>query len=390
MNRVLKSSFICGLILAGILLSETSSASEQISQSVVSPCFECYQVSKEVGSYRPSSFQKGNTRELQISGFLTQAWSLLEPSCNNDTSFNQTLLEILIQAEPIENWSFFTALEWQRQADINFFDPNDPTFRRFTLRVPMLIGWVNWSWKDSFQVTLGRFVTPHGIINIEQFPPVLLENNQPQFLRPFSGDTIFPNYLNGVHFHGTQYLGDKKDSVLLWHAYLANHTNSLPSKYYAGARLSYTFYNSSMTIGGNYAYGMRHFWGEPTRLGNMSVTPIESLTSNHFHMAGADLLIDTRCLLWKTEFFYTWENGYQNRLGFYTQPAWKVSERWIIFYRYDWLVPGQRLTSSLEHVIGVNYLPDPMIRTRFLYFYKEFCDTHDVAHVFQTSITVSF
>lgn len=59
-----------------------------------------------------------------------------------------------------------------------------------------VIAWANYIHSDTLNVQLGRYITPQGIIHIEHFPATLLDPEQPKFLRPFGGDTIFANFEN--------------------------------------------------------------------------------------------------------------------------------------------------------------------------------------------------
>jgi len=129
-----------------------------------------------------------------------------------------------------------------------------------------------------------------------------------------------------------------------------------------------------------------------------------------FYMYGVDFLIDKGPILWKNELFFTDEDkgAGGNRVGFYTQPAYRVTDQWIVFYRYDFLndgklqvVPaggGPRLHTpgnSTEHVLGLNYLPVPNVRIRATATWKEFSSGRlgapsADAQIFQLSGTFSF
>ena len=107
-------------------------------------------------------------------------------------------------------------------------------------------------------------------------------------------------------------------------------------------------------------------------------------------MVGFDLLFENENLLWKNEIFHSSEYSTDDRLAFYTQPAQKLSDQWIVHYRFDYLDPGQHLNKSIEHVLGVNYLPISTIRLRLAYFYKEFENPNTENNIFQFSTTISF
>ena len=322
---------------------------------------------------------------LRFGGFLTQTFSGVQGQETDVFSANQTLLELLVSADLTDDVSAFAAIGFLREADIDFTDPERPIVRNFANRVPLILGSVEWAPDERFRLQLGRFITPHGIINIEHFPPTLLEINQPQFLRPFSGATIFPNFTNGARIAGAFHLGDGVGS-LEYDAYLG-HFNLEPDSNVVGARVAFDS-DLGFEAGVNYGHGRRAQGA--SALGSISVVGPLSLTSNEYDFVGADFLVDKGPVFWKTELFVTFEDQQEDRFAFYTQPAFRFSDEWSAFYRFDHFDPGQGLTSSTEHVVGCNYLPIPTIRLRGAVIFKEFEQTNDDAQIFQLTATFSF
>jgi len=326
--------------------------------------------------------------DLDLGGFLTQSYTAAFGEASDEYSFNMTQLEILVKANIDEHWSLFTALGFLREADLDFSDPNNPNFASYETRVPLIIGWVNFRAHDSLEIQMGRYVTPHGIINIEHFPPALLDANQPQFLRPFSGNTIFPNFLNGVNIHGKFFSGEHDNNILKYNVFSGSFADGDPEEFISGGRLAYNLGDTGLTFGTNYSYGTRV--SGSSRLGHLSVVGKKSLTTNHYNMVGGDILYDQGKLLWKNELFSTSENNQHDRLAFYTQPAWRFNDQWIGFYRYDFLDPGQGVTESNEHMIGINFLPKPYVRLRAIYLLKEFENSGIGDQILHFSGTISF
>ena len=334
---------------------------------------------------------------LNLGGFITQTGTFVDGEGSSEFSFNQTFVEILISAELNEDWSFFSALGYLREADLNFFgdDPavkntKKPFFEDFANRTPLIIAWANYRHSDEFAVQFGRYITPHGIINIEHFPPALLEINQPQFLRPFPGSTLFPNFLNGVKFHGKKFFAENYlDYNVYSGVFVADDADDLVS----GTRVGFNFDRSGIKLGFNYSHGSRSKSGATAASfspESYSISPTRSLTNNSYDTIGLDFLLNKGKLNWKNEIFQSYEYSTDNRTAFYTQPAFKLNDRWILFYRYDFLDPGQSLDKAVEHVFGFNYLPIPIIRLRGAYFHKEFDKAHTEVDILQFSATVSF
>jgi hypothetical protein len=326
---------------------------------------------------------------MDVGGFLTQSFTATPDQDSTQASFNQTLFELLLRTQISDDWSLFTAFGLLREADLSFADPNNPAFRSFANRVPQIIVWANYRHSDPLQMQIGRFVTPHGIINIEHFPPVLYEINQPQFLRPFSGATIFPNFMDGAQLHGRMFVGSGNDS-LEYNAYAGVFVGDDPSAILSGGRLGYRMNSIGLAVGANYGHGRRDSAPGPTPLGNFSIVGGRSLTNNTYDTVGVDVLLDNSKVIWKSEFFHSFEHDVDDRVAFYSQPGWRINERLMTFYRFDYFDPGQGLPSGTEHVVGLNVLATSTVRIRGAYFLKQFTDPYAETPVFQLSTTISF
>lgn len=122
-------------------------------------------------------------------------------------------------------------------------------------------------------------------------------------------------------------------------------------------------------------------------------------TDSDYTMVGADLLMNYNWLLWKSEIFQTSEDeaGRDDRMGFYTQPAWRIDDKWTAFYRYDYLDDGSDTNGgeTIENVIGITYKPKPYVHLRMtgtqLDMERGGTVTQDSdAEIVQFSTTVSF
>jgi hypothetical protein len=167
---------------------------------------------------------------LDFGGFITQTFtSTFAGDSPSRSLFDQTNLELLIGADITENDSFFAAVGFLRQADlINEASAADINGRRFAAhanRIPGIIMWGKHDFDELLDVTYGRMITPWGIINREHFPPVLMNLNQPQYLRNvqpgnlFGGNTFIPNFIDGVQAHGSKFFGDHQAEYF---TYVAN------------------------------------------------------------------------------------------------------------------------------------------------------------------------
>ncbi len=290
-----------------------------------------------------------NADSLDIGGFLHTAATLADGKQNTEASFNRLTFELLARARLARNWSVFVAQAFIRESGINYTDPAARLAPNFNVvsKAPLVIATANYHHSDLLDLEIGRFITPHGIVNIEHFPAILLDPEQPQFLRPFGGQTIFANFMNGVKLSGQTFAGFGGKGALGYAAYAASFVGNSDHFNYGG-RIFYRFGETGFTLGANLGGGKR--------AGNGS----------QYWLVGGDLLYDKGALLWKTELFATDENAGGNRLAFYTQPAFRLDDRWTAFYRFDFLDDGSGRGDRTEQALGITFKPDPDIHLRLI------------------------
>ena len=354
-----------------------------------------YDLDEKVGSETlANAFDASN---LDIGGFVNTAFTYVDGEDGSAAAWNRQNFELLIRADLDDQWSAFFAGGFIREGNVGFDDDQDGTLNEagerrnpdFAIepgvaggtKNPQIIAWVNYKHNDALNLKLGRLITPHGIINIEHFPATLLDQEQPLFLRPFGGQTIFPNFTTGAQVHGQFFFGD---DMLSYNAYSAS-AQSAAEELIHGGRVAYNFGDEGVTVGLNAATGSR-----------------TEGTNGDYTLAGADLLIDRGPVLWKSEIFTTDEENAPGRLAYYTQPAWRFNDQWIGFYRYDFLDDGANGSAAVpdnagdvtEHMVGINFLPKPSVRLRLTGTRREYGATGSFgkaeADIFQFSTTYSF
>lgn len=315
--------------------------------------------------------------ELDLGGFYNVGITSVWGEDDSAVSVNRQTLELLLKAKLFDDWSLFAAQAFVREGDAVFKDPGARTSPGFNVKTgtETVLAWGNYRFSDALNIQAGRFVTPHGIVNIEHFPAILLNPEQPQFLRPFTGDTLFPNFTNGIQVHGRIYLHGG-DDLLRYHLYTGSFSDHA-EHFNFGGRLAYAPGSSGFDVGANLAYGQR----------------VDGVTD--YALFGGDVLYDKGPILWKTELFATAEDGSSNdRFAFYTQPAWRLDDRWTLFYRFDFLDSGRAPGMSLENAVGLSFRPHANIHLRSIYTYKTFLEDGGFpeadAHFLQGIGTVSF
>jgi len=357
---------------AGPAVAAQAQRLDSIEESVVS-------IEERVGSR--AVVHAFDAASLDLGGFLHQTATHIDGDDGNTTSFNSTVFELLLRAQLDEQWSAFLAQAFMR-ASPDPFSPAAGGSRRNPnfdtgggTKTETVIAWADYKHSDALGIRVGRFITPQGIVNIEHFPAVLLDPEQPQFLRPFGSDTIFANFTTGVDLHGSRFIGDSR---LSYNAYSGNFSENANDLVY-GARTAYNIGASGVSVGLNYNGGERR----PQSGGN-------------FNTIGADLAIDRGRFLLTSEVFASNESApaHDNRLGWYVQPAWRLMPQWTAFYRYDFLDNGLGEGDQTEHVLGITYKPRPNIHLRASYTLKDFdagtLQPSADAGVLQLSGTLSF
>lgn len=335
-----------------------------------------FDVEEKVGSR--AVVKAFDATSLDIGGFLHSAFSFVDGSNGSSSSFNRQVFELLARAELGPHWSAFLAQAFIRQSNILYTDPQGRRTPDFVIAgaSPTVIAWANYKKSDAFNVRIGRWVTPQGIINIEHFPAVLLDPEQPQFLRPFGGQTMFANFMTGINIHGTKFAGMGGKGALKYDIYVGNFAGSTTHVNYGG-RLGYKFGDSGFAAGLNYSGGQR---GKGV--------------AQRYNVFGFDLLYDKGPLELKSEIFASNEDAGGNRLGYYIQPAWRFANKWTAFYRYDFLDNGAGTGDQVENVIGVAFKPIPAVHLRGIVRFKQFdregTFTRANAQVYQMFATFSF
>lgn len=294
--------------------------------------------------------------KLDIGGFLHTAYTYVDAENEGVGSFNRQNFELLVGAEISESWSSFIAAGFLREANDPFSvgTRTDPAFDTNN-RAPLIIGWTNYRKTDGFNIRLGRMITPHGIINIEHFPATLYDPEQPQFLRPFGGNTIFPNFSTGVQVHG-KHFGENLNVDYAVYVVNAPSVGSVTSssEEISGLRFAVGTYDNSIKVGLNFSNSYR------------------ASTNSSNTMQGIDLHINLGIFQLKSEYYSTDEDSGGDREALYVQPIVQVSDHWAFFYRNDYLSAGDAYGESTENMFGVNYTPTYSIRFRMTYTQKEF------------------
>jgi len=319
--------------------------------------------------------------QMDFGGFATQRVNAVKSDAHTRAAFDMGQFELFLKAIIDDDWEFFSILEFKRVASLNESDTKDVQFGSIANKADLELYWFNYRLADSLQFRAGRFIAEHGIINVEHFQPTLLHLDYPMFMRkkPGSGSnnsgslSFFERFMVGAMAHGQTSVGD--DNSLVYNAYIGTDKQN-GMDYQSGARAALSWGHSGLTTGLNFGHG------------NHGAV----VNGNSYDFWGVDLLYDKDAILWKNELYASKEDvGTEDRLGWYTQPAVRLADKWIAFYRYDFLDNADLgKGDQTEHVVGINYLPNPLVRLRATATQASFDLPDDDFTSFQLSATISF
>lgn len=316
---------------------------------------------------------------LNVGGFFHTIYSAIDGENGNVSGFTIQNFELIISTQINEQWSGFVASGFLRESDDPFTvgSADSPSINH-NAKAPQIISWVNYQSRDALNIRIGRLINPQGIINIIHFPAQLLEPSQPMFLRPFSGDTIFPNFVTAVELHGKGFFAN--GSGWKYHL-LAGNFSGKPDEAVTAARASY------LTAQGA-EFGINV---------NTGVHPDDTAsgrTNRHYGTFGLDYQKNFKQYGIKAELFQSTEDDFDTLAG-YIQPHWRFAPKWTSFIRYDLLeVPDLTTVDTVSDIkeitLGIVFDPSRSTRLRAVYVNKDFDALNVNADFLQLSATVTF
>ncbi len=304
---------------------------------------------------------------IRMGGFLTSTYSVLFNDKETETSFNSNRFEILLSADLNEKLDFFTAFGIISESELLNENTNQRTYsekadgtKNRANKVPLIISRGNWKFSEQLNIKFGRFVAPFGIINIEHFPPGLFLETAPIALRPIPGGNLWAHFLNGVDVYGKKEFGSQTIGYHLNYSTFSflgpanpvtggNAPGGDSTEDIFGGRLWWQTFSGIATLGASWQNGLK-------------------LAGNKTY--GLDLDISWGNLRIKNEFTQSKQGYSGNRTTtniYMFQPSYAVTDKVRVVYRYDYLDPQGSDNNRDEHILGVNWLPTPLLRLRMEY-----------------------
>ena len=139
---------------------------------------------------------------LTISGFFSLEYtdyqtnsSTVESLFPSEGTFNNSHINLYLDARFYENFRFFTELRFLYQPFTEVFEIGQVNRSG---EVIIERAWAEWEYRDWFKLRGGTFFIPYGIWNLEHGAPILLSTFTPILLRR----QIFPERTTGVQANG--------------------------------------------------------------------------------------------------------------------------------------------------------------------------------------------
>jgi len=210
--------------------------------------------------------------------------------------------------------------------------------------------WMEYNHNRQLNFRFGKQLSPQYWWQ-NHYPNLTLSTAAPIYLRE-----LFPAELVGVMMQGTAAtpMGSSEFGVN-YKFYVANNnfegnTNSDKQDGKAwGARGQVRFPSAGALRRFDVAFDVYR--------GNVGLTTDELVEDDVY---GFESQIELSSFLFQME----WARGTsldQTRTGFYLQPAWRIDEDWIMFYRLEQLSSPRIKAAERRHTAGVNYRPFPQI-----------------------------
>jgi hypothetical protein len=210
--------------------------------------------------------------------------------------------------------------------------------------------WMEYNHNRLFSVRVGKQLSPQYWWQ-NHYPNLTLSTALPIYLRE-----LFPAELVGVSLQGSaaKPVGTSEFSVG-YKFYVANNnfegnsrTDRRDGKSW-GARGQVRFPSAGALRRFDVALDMYR--------GNVGLTNLELAEDNVF---GFESQVEFGQVLFQTE----WARGKsleQTRTGYYLQPAYRIDEDWIAFYRLEQLESPRIQRAERRHLAGLNFRPYPQI-----------------------------
>lgn len=295
---------------------------------------------------------------LSLGGQVTSTFTTI---FGNDTStqsiFDGTKFRILFSADISDRLNLFLNPDFVLSADYFNAHRGSREYRKISLTQRLMIARLTYEESSNFNFLLGRYITPFGLLNMEHWDALFLSDIEPIFMRHMHHDHIFPRHLIGGQIFGKFPSESKRFEYFLY----TGTYDDVPSDIMGGGKLIWNVKENALSI------GISNFLGRGE--------------DAFYDAVGTEVDFQYKAFGLKSEVVYRSWDRKADRIGMYVQPALTFGN-FIVFGRTDyWDEALNRHPSNdeqrFEHMIGLNWLPIPLLRNRLIWMYSDYSKSKD-------------
>jgi len=301
-----------------------------------------------------NTIKEANDRATKLSGYVDAEYindsrKSADMSANGDKyGFRMHHLSLFVTKKFNHDWKFFSEIEFEDGVQQDGLDPGANTGQIYAEAIN-----IDYQWRPSHYVRIGRDFTPAGIWSVDHYPPFVPTQEMPMHIR-----NIFPAVVDGVDAHGTVPLSS---TFMDYDVYVANGDGTPGEsdnnhQKAVGARLSFKLPALDLL-----ELGTSFFKDTNT---NDGATPIVDTkkTAYGFH---AKLKVNNVTVQseYASATIKTLGGSEMKQLGYYVQGIYDINQ-WGVGYRYDFFNPDKSASPKVDakdNVVFVNYHVSPVI-----------------------------
>jgi len=205
--------------------------------------------------------------------------------------------------------------------------------------------WAEYTTSDAFILRAGFLLTPN-YWNVNHYPNVIVSTRPPLMVR-----NVYPESWVGIMAYGAKYWGG---FGLGYHVYAHNGESADSGRHDT---------NNAKAVGGVLTFDLpKHRLFDTFKIGVNGYVDTPANNLERTRTWGLESQLRRGPFEVLAEFAR--RRAVENRSGVYLQPSYRVSSRWLAFYRYDRLFVDPA-GETQANTLGANFRPIPSVSLKF-------------------------
>ncbi len=328
----------------------------------------------------------GGERRLSVHGYADFQYG--DDSSEQGGSFIQNELSVFVRATTKdEKWTAFSEIEFDRiDGEVYLTDRGGKS-----IEVEMETGWVEFRDSDRFRLRAGKLLLPQ-YWQSNHYPNLTMST-----LAPLMSGNVFPKSIVALQASGDW-----------WNA----NDQGVSYAFFAGGGANTALMeleqNDNLAVGGRLTFRLAGRDG-PTWLDTLDFSLSALASENDLDQGELIFGLDSQIRMGRLEILAEFargslprvDNSLRSRLdqeegdtvGAYLQAAYRLSDKWHGFYRYDYLdfndgIPTPR--DETRHTVGANFRPRPNVSLKLELFHSEPENPRDAYDGVAASVVFNF